>query len=146
MSKPTVLRVFEVEAFLADEPVEACPVNMALPAPTRPLPMTTDPIPPELILGHPLGSNIQDILENFYLEPENSVGMEDENIGGPTAEAEGMRPQPKSLSSVQETGTASRTVTPRRRQSPTSMAGVVRASGSRTLHFAEASDSKVLHW
>ena len=97
----------KVESFLAYKLVKACPMIMAPFASKRPLQVPVDLIPPESILGHPLGSNIQDILEDFDLELDNSVGMEDENVGGPTTEVESVRPQPHPLSPVREVGTTS---------------------------------------
>ena len=141
MPKPTLFRMTEVKVFLANKLVEACIVNMAPPVSTVPLPVPINPIPPESILGHPLDSNIQDILEDFDMKSVNFVGMEDENAEGPTIEAEGVKPQPQPLSLAHEVGTTSRTSTPRRPQSLIP-ADVDRVSRSRLLNFAEASNSK----
>ena len=72
--KPDVPNVAKVEAFLANKPIEVSPVNVAGPVLEEPLQVIWDPIP-ELDLDHPLGSNIQHILEDLDLESEDLVGM-----------------------------------------------------------------------
>jgi hypothetical protein len=141
MPKPSVPRMTEVEAFLGNEPIATSPMNVAQPTPTKLLPVLVDPIPMESTLGHPLGLNIQDILEDFDLELENLVGMGDNNVGHPIAEVEIIRPQPKPLSPIREEGTTSRTATPKRPRSPT-LADVDRASGSKMFRSAKAFESK----
>ena len=79
-SKPDVPDVTKVEAFLANKLVEVSPVNTVGPILEEPLQVIGDPIP-VLDLDHPLGSNIQHILEDLNLESEDSVGMQSENFG-----------------------------------------------------------------
>jgi hypothetical protein len=81
MPKPSVPCMADVEAFLANELFEASLVNAAKSVLAEPLQAPGGPIPTKLILGHLMGSNIQDILDNLDLESENSVGMRDDIIG-----------------------------------------------------------------
>jgi hypothetical protein len=75
---PSVPRVEDVAAFLANEPVLAVPVNIAgLVEET--LQALEGPIPS--VLNHPLGLNIQHILEDIDIESKGSVGMADDNLG-----------------------------------------------------------------
>jgi hypothetical protein len=74
----------EVAAFLANEPVLAVPVNVVGQV-EEPLRASEGSIPS--MLDHPLGSNIQHILEDFEMGSEESVGMADDNLGPSTAAA-----------------------------------------------------------
>jgi hypothetical protein len=49
------------------------------------------------MLNHPLGSNIQHILEDIDLESEDSVGMADDNLGPSTVVAAQTPQKPLSL-------------------------------------------------
>jgi hypothetical protein len=75
---PSVPRVEDVAVFLANEPVLAVPVNVAGLV-EEPLQAPEGPIPS--VLNHPLGSNIQHILEDINIESEDSVGMAGDNLG-----------------------------------------------------------------
>jgi hypothetical protein len=123
---PSVPRMADVEAFLANEPVLAVPVKVLEPVAKEPLQAPEGPIPS--LLNHPLGSNIQHILEDIDMDSEESVGMADDNIG-PFGAAAAKTPQ-KPLSPISEAGSSSRASTPKRPQSPTH-ARVDRALGSK---------------
>jgi hypothetical protein len=82
---PSVPRVEEVAAFLANEPILAIPVNVAGLV-EEPLVVPEGPIPS--VLNRQLGSNIQHILEDLEMASEDSVGMADENLGPFVATAE----------------------------------------------------------
>jgi hypothetical protein len=110
---PSVPQAEEVAAFLANEPVLAVPMNVVglvdgpLQAPEGPIPS---------MLDHPLGSNIQHILEDIDVESEDSVGMADDNLGPSTVAA---APTPQlPLSTIPEQGASSRAPTPKRPRSP----------------------------
>ena len=83
---PFVPRMDAVEAFLANEPVEAIPVIIAGSAVEEPIQAPDGPIPS--VLGHPLGSNIRHILEEIDIELEESVGMANHHSGPPIAAVE----------------------------------------------------------
>ena len=86
MPPPSVPRMDAVEAFLANEPVEAISLTVAGPALEEPIRAPDGPIPSAL--GHPLGSNIQHILEEIDMESEESVGIVDHHSGPPNAAVE----------------------------------------------------------
>ena len=86
-------RLADVEAFLANELIEASLVNAARPVLEEPLQGVGGPIPTTSILGHPLGSNIRHILEDLDFESEDSVGMKGNNMGHSIADREVARPQ-----------------------------------------------------
>jgi hypothetical protein len=109
---PSVPRAEEVAAFLANEPVLAVPMNVVRHGPLQAL---GGPIPS--MLDHPLGSNIQHILEGIEVESEDSVGMTDDNLGPSTAAAMPTPQQP--LSTILEQEASSRAPTPKRPRSPT---------------------------
>jgi hypothetical protein len=97
-----VPQVEKVAAFLAIAPVLAVPVNVAglVEEPLR--------VPEGLIpsmLDHPLGSNIQHILEDLEMGSKESVGMVDNNLG-PSTVAVAQTPR-KPLSTIPETGASS---------------------------------------
>jgi hypothetical protein len=104
----------DVEAFLANEPIKVSPMNVAELALEEPLQMIGGPIPTASVLGQPLGSNIKHILEDIKFNLEDSVGMQGDNMEPNTAEKGGAKAQPKPLSLILETGTASRALTPKR--------------------------------
>ena len=139
MPKPYVPCMVDVEAFLVKEPIEASPVNAAGPVLAEPLQVPKGPIPKKSILGHPMGSNIQDILDDLDLESENSIGMRADNVGHPTAEAEVVRPPLERLSLIREAEATFWIVTPTRPQSLTP-ALVNRALGSKRPCTSEASE------
>ena len=58
----------------------------------------------ELVLDHPLSSNIQHILEDLDLESEDSVGMQGDNLGHLATYDEVAQVPPKPLSPIPETG------------------------------------------
>jgi hypothetical protein len=94
------------------------------------------------MLSHPLGSNIQHILEDLDMGSEDFVGMADDNLG-PSTVAAAQTPQ-KPLSTILEMGVSSRAPTLKRPQS-SALDGADRASGSkkpRVSKAPEASDSK----
>jgi hypothetical protein len=103
----------EVAAFLANEPVLAVPVNV-VGLVEEPLQAPEGPIPS--VLNHPLGSNIQHILEDIDVESEDSVGMADDNLGPFTVAAVHTPRQP--LSTIPEQGVSSRALTLKRPRSP----------------------------
>jgi hypothetical protein len=111
---PSVPRVEEVAAFLANEPILAVPVNVAGLV-DEPLMAPEGPIPS--VLNRQLGSNIQHILEDLEMASEDSVGMANENLG-PFVETAGHVPQGP-LSTIPEAGASSRAPTPKRSRSPT---------------------------
>ena len=82
-----------VEAFLANEPVEAIPVNILEPIVEESIQAPAGPIPS--ILCHPLGSNIQHILKDIDMDSEESVGMRDNHTRPPNAAVK--RTPPKTL-------------------------------------------------
>jgi hypothetical protein len=86
---PSVPRVEEVAAFLANEPIPAVPVNVAGLV-DEPLVAPEGPIPS--VLNRQLGSNIQHILEDLEMASEDFVRMADENLG-PFVETAGHVPQ-----------------------------------------------------
>jgi hypothetical protein len=69
----------------------------------EPLRAPEGPIPS--MLNHPLGLNIQHILEDLDMGSEESVGMEDENIRPSTAA--GTKTPRKPLSPISEIGASS---------------------------------------
>ena len=83
---PFVLPMAEVEAFLANEPVEAISVNVVKPVAEETIKAPGGPIPS--VLCYPLGSNIQHILEDIDMELEESVGMRADNMGSSTTATE----------------------------------------------------------
>jgi hypothetical protein len=76
---PSVPRLAEVEAFIANKPVPVVPVAVAKLVGDEHLRMLEGPTPSLLI--KPLGSNIQHILDDIDMELEDSVGMADDNMG-----------------------------------------------------------------
>lgn len=68
MPKPSVPRTADTEAFLANEPIVASSMNMVELILAKLLQAPGGLIPTELVLGHPLGSNIQHILWDLELE------------------------------------------------------------------------------
>jgi hypothetical protein len=110
---PSMPRVDDVAAFLANEPVLAIPVNVVGQV-KEPLRALEGSIPS--MLDHPLGSNIQHILEDLDMGSKDSVGIADDNLGPSTVTAT-KTPQ-KPLSAVPEMGASSRALTPKRTQSP----------------------------
>jgi hypothetical protein len=131
---PSVPRLAEVEAFIANEPVPAIPVAVAKPVEEEPLRAPEGPIPS--LLNHPLGSNIQHILEDIDMELEDSVGMADDNMGPSPLAA--MRTPRKALSPIPEVGTSSRAPTPKRPRSLTPVE-VEKEGASRRSRASEAS-------
>ena len=111
---PSVLRMDVVEAFLANEPVEAIPVTVAGPTVEEPIQAPNGPIPS--VLGHPLGSNIRHILEELDMESEESVGMADHHSGPPNAAVK--KTPRKPMSPIPEVRASSRAVTPKRPRDP----------------------------
>ena len=124
MPKLSMPCMVDVEAFFANEPVEASLLNAVEPVLAELLQVPGGPLPTLSILGHPLGLNIHHILEDLYLELEDLVGMRDDHGGHPIAKAEAAKPPPKPLSLILEAG------------SPT---GVDKASGSKRPRTYEAS-------
>jgi hypothetical protein len=123
---PSVPRLAEVVAFIANEPVPAVPVTVAkldgdehLRAPEGPTPS---------LLNKPLGSNIQHILDDIDVKLEDFVGMADDNMG-PSPLAATRVPR-KILSPIPEAGKSSRAPTPKRPRSLTP-AEVEKEIGSR---------------
>ena len=100
----------DVEAFLANEPVEAILVNAVEPVAEEPIQAPGGPIPS--VLCQPLGSNIQHILEEIHLESEESMEMEDNHIGPSNATVEKIPQKPLSL--ILEARTSSRAPTPKK--------------------------------
>ena len=76
----------DVEVFLANKPVKAIPVNIVESVVEESIQAPVGPIPS--ILCHPLGLNIQCILEEIDLESKESVGMGDNQTGPPNAAVE----------------------------------------------------------
>ena len=111
---PSVPRMDVVEAFLANEPIEAILVTVAGPAVEEPIQAPDGPIPSAL--GHPLGSNIQHILKEIDMESEESVGMVDHHSGPLNAAIE-KAPQ-KPMSPIPEVGASSRAATSKRSRDP----------------------------
>ena len=107
---PSVPRMDVVEAFLANKPVEAIPVTVAGPIVKVLIQAPDGPIPSAL--GHPLGSNIQHILEEIDMESEESVGMANHHSGPPNAAVE--KAPRKSMSPIPEVGATSWAATPKR--------------------------------
>jgi hypothetical protein len=134
---PSIPRMEAVEAFLANEPIEAFPVTVAGPVVEQLLRAPDGPIPS--ILAHPLGSNIQHILEDIDMESEESVGIADRHSGPPDA-SDKKNPR-KQLSPIPETGASSRAVTHKRSQDPT-FDEADRASASKRPRTSEASESE----
>jgi hypothetical protein len=133
---PSMLRMADVEAFLANEPVLVELVNVVEPVVEGPLRAPEGHIPS--VLNHPLGSNIQHILEDLDLKLEESVGMADDNMG-PFVSAATKTPQ-RPLSPILEVGASSRAPTPKRPRSLTH-AGVDRASSSKRPWAFETSEA-----
>ena len=90
-------------------------MNVVEPVAEEPIQAPNGPVPS--ILCHPLGSNIQDILEDFDMDSEESVGMRDNHMGPSNAAVE--KTPRKNLSLIPETGASSRAPTPKRPQSLT---------------------------
>jgi hypothetical protein len=109
---PSIPRVEEVTTFLANEPVLAAPVNI-MGLVEEPLQAPEGSIPS--VLNHPLGSNIQHILEDIDVESEDSVGMADDNMGLRTVAA--AQTSRQLLSTILEQGASSRASTLKRPQS-----------------------------
>jgi hypothetical protein len=138
---PSVPRVEEVAAFLANEPIPAVPVNVAGLV-DEPLMAPEGSIPS--MLNRQLGSNIQHILEDLEMASEDSVGMADENLG-PFVETVGHVPQGP-LSTIPEAGASSRASIPKRSRSLTHVrdaSGSKRPRGSEASEASEASESTV---
>jgi hypothetical protein len=76
---PSMPRMADVEAFLANEPILVVPVKVIELVAEKPLHAPMGPIPS--MLNHPLCSNIQHILEDLDMESKESVGMADDNMG-----------------------------------------------------------------
>jgi hypothetical protein len=112
---PPVLCVADVEVFISIEPIEAVPMNVVESVLEEPLQAPGGLIPS--ILNHPLGSNIQHILEDIDMDSEESAGMEDDNMGPSTAAA--ARTPQKPLSPISEVRATSRASTPKRPRSLT---------------------------
>ena len=110
MPPPSVPRMDAVEAFLANEPVEAILVTVARLVVEEPIRALDGPIPSSL--GHPLGSNIQHILEEIDMESKESVGMVDHHSGPPNAAIEKAPRRP--MSPIPEAGTSPRTANSKR--------------------------------
>ena len=107
---PSVPRMDVVEAFLANEPVEAILVTVARQVVKEPIQAPDGPIPSAL--GHPLGSNIQHMLEKIDMELKESVRMVDHHSGPPNAAVE--KAPRKPMSPIPEVGASSRVATPKR--------------------------------
>ena len=107
---PSVPRMDAVEAFLANEPMEAISVTVAPPAVEEPIRAPKGPLPPSL--GHPLSSNIQHILEEIDIESKESVGMVDHHSGPLNAAVEKAPWRP--MSQIPEVGTSPRTANSKR--------------------------------
>ena len=75
-----------IKAFLANEPVEVIPMNVIEPVVEEPIQAPAGPIPS--VLCHPLGLNIQHILEDIDMDLEESVGMGDNQTRPPNAAVE----------------------------------------------------------
>jgi hypothetical protein len=106
---PSVPRVKDVAAFLANEPVLAIPVNM-VGLVEKPLQAPKGLTPS--MLDYPLGSNIQDILEDLDMGSEDSVGIVDDNLRPSTAAA--AKTPRKTLSPILEAEASSRAPTSKR--------------------------------
>ena len=117
MPKPYVPCMENVEAFLANESIEVSPINVAEPLLEEPLQVLRGPIPTALIL-QPLGSNIQHILEDIDFGSEDTVGMQDDNLGHLATNEKAAKVPTKPLSPIPETGVTSHTETPNRPQRP----------------------------
>jgi hypothetical protein len=104
-----VPRVEDVAAFLANESVLAVPVNM-VGLVEEPL-QAPEGLTPSM-LDHPLGSNIQHMLEDLNMGSEDFVGMEDDNLRPSTAAA--AKTSRKTLSPILEAEASSRASTPKR--------------------------------
>ena len=83
---PSVLPMAAIEAFLANKPVEVVPVNVIELVAEESIQAPTGPI--LSVLCHPLGSNIQHILEDIDMDSEESVGMRDNHMGPPNVAVE----------------------------------------------------------
>ena len=110
---PSVPPIANVEAFLANEPVEAIPVNVAEPVVEEPIQAPSGLIPS--VLCHPLGSNIQHILEDIEMDLEESVGMGNNHMGPFNAAVE--KTPRRLLSLTPKAGASSRAPTPKRPRS-----------------------------
>ena len=127
--------IVNVEAFLANEPVEAVPMNVIEPVAEEPIQAPGGPVP--LVLCHPLGSNIQDILKDIDMDLE--VGMGDNHMGPSNAVIE--KTPRKHLSPISEARASSRALTPKRPRSPTSDE-TNRVSRSKRPRASEALESE----
>ena len=107
---PFVPSLAAVEAFMANEPTEAVPVNIVEPVVEESIQAPAGPIPS--IRCHPLGSNIQHILEDIDMDLKESVGKGD-NHTGPSNAADERNPS-KPLSPIPEARVSSRASTPKR--------------------------------
>ena len=134
---PSVLLMAAIEAFLANEPVEAVSMNVIEPVAEEPIQVPAGPIPS--VLCHPLGSNIQHILEDIDMDSEESVGIRDNQTGPPNAVVK--RTPRKPLSPIPEAGASSRAPTPTRPRSPI-LDEFDRASRSKRPRTSEASGSE----
>ena len=134
---PSVPRMDAVEAFLSNEPIEAIPVTVAWPALEEPI-QTPDGLIPSA-LGHPLGSNIQHILEKIDMESKESVGMVDHHSGPPNVTVE--KAPRKSMSLIPEVGVSSQAVTFKRPRDLI-FGEDDRASVSKRPRASEASESE----
>jgi hypothetical protein len=123
---PSVPCMADVEAFLANEPVEAVLVNVAELNLEELIQVLGGRIPS--ILNHLLGLNIQHILEDINMDSEESIKMADDNMGPSTAVA--TKTPRKPLSPIPEVGATSRDLTPKRPRSLIPI-GVDGASGSK---------------
>ena len=107
--------IADVEAFLANKPVEAILVNVAKPVVEEPIKAPGGPIPS--VLCHSLGSNIQHILKEIDMDSKEFMGMGDNHMGHPMLQLR--RPPPKKpLSPIPEAGASSWAPTPKRPRSP----------------------------
>jgi hypothetical protein len=130
---PSVPRVEEVIAFLANETIPAVPVNAAGLV-DEPLVAPEGPIPS--VLNRQLGSNIQHILEDLEMASEDFVRMADKNLGPFVEIAEHVSRGP--LFTILKVGASSRAPTPKRSRSETH---VEKASASKRPHVSEASEA-----
>ena len=127
----------KVEAFLANEHVEAISVNVVEPVAEEPIQAPGGPIPS--VLCHHLGSNIQHILEEIDMESKESMGMGDNNIGPSTAAVE--KTPRKTLSLIPEVEASSPAPTPKRPRSLTP-AEADKASELKRPRASETSESE----
>jgi hypothetical protein len=139
--KPSVLVMANVEAFFANEPVEVSPENATEPVLEETLQVIEGPTPTTSILGQPLGSNIQHILEDIELELEDSIGMGSNNLGRSAAERVVAKTPTQPLSPILEVGATSCAETTKR---PRHLAPIKvdKALGSKRPRASEAYDSE----